>query len=1246
MRYWLPGLVALLLFPLIAGAWLVGTESGLYFLLRQADDLGVGNICISGVHGSALGPMRIESFSLETKETRYELADVRLDWSPRLFWQRHLQISQLDLGTLRITQIEPSAEPPKLPETLQLPVSIKIPRATLQKLVIKTVGNETILNDLDLSLDKPGQTYRLMLQGLTTPWGQIQGQAELDDAPPFALSGQARFIHASGKATSRATGSLTRVQLKALASLAGGQAEADILLSPFTSRPLTQAVVTASTIDPAQWDNTLPRAQISINVNLRSQGEQVYSGELTAHNGQPGSWDKDRLPLREVSARFNGTPEGMDMNDLHLDLGQGGHFQGNGRMAPAGLSLDLDTPDFDPHGLHGTLRSLRLAGGIQLKTDSEQQHLLADLHNRAYRLHLDAEHRQHIISIREAILSSGSGNLRLYGSMGLDDKKPFELAGALDRFDPTAFGNFPPARINASFSANGRLASKPEASLDFAIADSHLRRQPLSGQGNLRVSAQRIWDSAATLRLAGNRLQLRGAIGAAGDRLSFQLLGDQLSAIHPALSGQIQANGDISGSLTAPTGNIQLEAGDLAWGQDYHLGTLHTSGKLDQGLDGAMALDAQLTNLTLPGLKLEQASLSGQGRRSQHSLSLVLKNPDLDLSLDLSGALHEVAGKALWSGQIQRLANRGHYPLTLQEPAQLEIGAGQGRLGNAHILSLGSQINILEASYLNGPSGRQFASRGEFKGLSTTRIGALAKLPENLGGDLALAGAWQVNAGEHFNGRIVLERERGDLALTHTANASLGLSHLYLVAEATDDRLKASLEADGTILGRLRATGESRLSRRDDTLGISSTTPFQAQAELDLKSLAWATPFLDKTIATDLDGRLTARVQASGSLAKPHFSGTLSGDHFKLALADQGLDMTNGQFQIKLDQDTLELKSFSLQGGEGHLTGQGKLALRAGQPDLRLALKADKLQVISRPDRLLILSGDGNITQLGKQLQLNAKLKADRGLLELARDDAPKLSEDVVVLGREARISTQGLPYAVDLDLDLDLGERFFLKGRGVDAQLGGAVRLSGRKNLPLSANGSIRVVKGAYAAYGQRLDIDRGILNFQGPLDNPGLNILALRKNQEVEAGVAISGTAQAPIIKLASKPTLPDSEKLSWLVLGHGLADTGAQEFDVLQLAAGALLGAGESVTLQQRIAHAAGLEEVSLKGAGTLENTVLTLGKRLSSRAYLSYEQGLSANDTLVKINYTLTRRLSLQAQAGTTPAVDLFYTFSFD
>ena len=1230
----------------MALAWLAGSEPGLRFIAQQAVNLSGDKLEIQGVRGSLYGPLRIASLRLSSEEKRFDAADIRLDLSPRALWRRHLQVSQLRLGELRVTELKPSAEPPKLPDTLRLPFSLNVPLASLDRLVIKTGAGELVFNDIRLSLDKPEHSYRLNLRNLTTPWGKAQAQASLNDAPPFALTGQARFNHASGGATAQAGGTLARIDLKAGAALAGGQADADLLLTLFAARPLAEARIDARGIDPAVWDKKLPRADLSLKARLRSQGKDAYAGAIMVRNGQPGTWDQKRLPLRELSARFSGTADSVDLADLRLDLGKGGTFSGSGRADPGHLALDLNTRDFDPRGLHGKLRSMRLAGAIQVTADGERQSLSADLAYQGYHLNLDAELQNQVLRINQAVLASSGERLNLFGTLGLNAGHPFDLAGALERFDPAAFGDYPKARINASFNARGRLQPAPEAALAFAIADSQFRRQPLSGQGNLRVSAKRLWNSDAELRLAGNRLHVQGAFGAPGDQLALQLRAEQLGIVDPTLSGRVTASGKLSGSLAAPSGEFDLLADNLAWGQDYRLGSLRADARLEQGLNGLLALNARLANLKLPRLKLDQVGVLAQGRRDQHTISLTAGNADFNLSSELAGAWREAKGKASWTGKILRLANQGSHPLTLQAPAALEFTADSARLADARIATLGTVFNSQELRYQAG----KFSSRGEFKGLSITPLKRLPAWPENIGGDLVLGGTWRIDAGEQVDGRITLERERGDLMLATAQGkpAALGLQRLSLLAEAGDSRLRASLIADGSTLGRLRASGETRLTRRDAVWGIAADTPFQASADLALQSLAWAAPYLDQTGATDFDGSLTAKIQGNGTLAEPRLSGTISGERFRLAQPEQGLDLKEGRFQAELSQDTLVLKSLSLRGGDGLLGGQGKLGLRGGQPDLQLTLKADKLRVISRPDRLLILSGDGGVAMRARKLQLRGKLKADRGLVELAKGDAPSLSDDVVVLGREPEHdhSAKGLPYAVELDLDLDLGERFFLKGRGIDAQLGGALKLTGRQGLPLRANGGIRVVKGAYAAYGQRLEIERGLLNFQGPLDNPGLNIVAMRKNQTVEAGVAITGGAQAPVVKLVSNPSVPDSEKLSWLVLGHGIADAGGKEFDALQLAAGALLGAGESVTLQQRIAHAAGLEEVSLKGAGTLESTVLTLGKRLSSRAYLSYEQGLTGTAALVKINYTLSRRLSLRTQAGTTPAVDLFYTFSFD
>ena len=1244
----------LALVPLLGAAvvWIAGSEPALRFMAQQAAGLSGGKLAIQGVHGSLYGPLRIESLVLEGEEKRFELRGLLLDWSPRDLWHRHLRIGELDLSELKISEIKPSSEPLKLPQTLRLPFSLELPRARLRRLIIKTGTGEWTLSGIEFGLAKPDRTYQLDLRAFATPWGDGQARASLADTAPFGLTGQLRFRHGSGSLAgnleANAAGQLARIGIKAAATLAGGQGTADILLTPFAHRLLEAASITARGIDPTAWDKALPRADLSLSAALRSLDKQSFAGTVLLRNDLPGTWDRGRLPLRELAARLDGTRTGMDLADLRLDLAKAGQFTGDGRVDAGGAVLDLHTKNFDPSGLHNKLRSLRLAGNLHVQADPGRQHLLADLAYQGYRLHLDGELRDRVLHLGEALLSSGGGSLGLYGTLGLDADHPFELAGALSGFDPAAFGAYPPARVNASFNAVGHLAPGVEASINFAVADSQFRHRPLSGQGNLRVAARRLWDSNAVLRLGADRLELKGAFGAPGDRLSLQIHADQLGVIHPALSGRVVADGEVSGSLAAPSGHLELRAEGLAWGKDYQLGSLHASARLDKGLDGELVLNGELSHLRTPQLRLDQASVLAQGRRGGHTLSLTARNPDLDLDLDLAGAWVEQDGRPGWSGKIRRLANQGRYPLALLSPAQLQFGADRLHLAAASFAALGARIKVVDAVYRPGV----FSSRGDFTGLSVAALGNLAAWPKELGGDLVLGGDWDINAGDQVNGRITLARERGDLMLTAVSMpaTALGMNQLTLAAEAKDDRLQVRLAANGAKLGRLRLNGESRLSRRGGVWGLASDAPIRADADLALQSLAWATPFIDKSGETLFDGSLAARLQAGGTLATPRLTGTVSGERFALALPDQGLNLKDGRFQAELrqesDQNILVLKNLSIRGGDGTLTGQGRLALRNDRQDLRLTLMADKLRVISRPDRLLILSGDGSVALDDRQLRLSAKLKADRGQIELTGEDAPTLSEDVVVLGRERNAPAKAMRYAVALDLDLNLGEHFLLKGRGIDAQMGGTVKLSGRQGAPLRANGSIRVAKGTYAAYGQNLEIERGILNFQGPVDNPGLNIVAWRKNQTVEAGVAITGTAQAPVVKLVSNPSVPDSEKLSWLVLGHGMNETGGQEFDALQVAAGALLGAGQSVTLQQRIAHAAGLQEVSLKGAGTLESAVLTLGKRLSSRAYLSYEQGLAGTESLVKINYTLTHRLSLRGQGGTTPAVDLFYTFSFD
>ena len=245
-----------------------------------------------------------------------------------------------------------------------------------------------------------------------------------------------------------------------------------------------------------------------------------------------------------------------------------------------------------------------------------------------------------------------------------------------------------------------------------------------------------------------------------------------------------------------------------------------------------------------------------------------------------------------------------------------------------------------------------------------------------------------------------------------------------------------------------------------------------------------------------------------------------------------------------------------------------------------------------------------------------------------------------------------------------------------MDARLTGTVNLRGTLPDAPRAYGTVRVRDGTYSAYGQQLQIQRGRVVFNGPIDNPLLDLVALRRNLPVEAGVALTGTVLAPRVRLTSQPDVPDAEKLSWLVLGVPLegAQSGAQTA-ALQAAAATLFGGNDG-----GLARALGLDVLTVRSsassdgfgsapgmagfnqsgavpgqvsgstvnaaAGTTSQSVVAIGKRLSSKLVITYEQGLRGVWNLLRIQYDITNRLSLRAQTGSESALDVLYRVSFD
>ncbi|WPH13332.1 translocation/assembly module TamB domain-containing protein [Variovorax paradoxus] len=526
-----------------------------------------------------------------------------------------------------------------------------------------------------------------------------------------------------------------------------------------------------------------------------------------------------------------------------------------------------------------------------------------------------------------------------------------------------------------------------------------------------------------------------------------------------------------------------------------------------------------------------------------------------------------------------------------------------------------------------------------------------------------------------------------------TPSTPAGLRQAELRLDAQGEAVRATLAWDSERAGKIGAELNTRMQQRAGGWQWAPDAPLAGNIKATLPNLGvWS---MLAPPGWRVAGTLDADAALSGNRAAPRWNGTLGADKLALRAPVEGLDLRDGRLRATLTGERIEITEFTLKGGTGstvRIGGQsgnrstaasqaasdgGSLSARgdmawgaagASGTGIRMALQADlrALRVLVRTDRQVTLSGNLQARLDAGQFSVRGKLKTDRAVIILPDETAPSLGTDVVVRSaakdremaeqaqrdaarNEAQAAKPQTAKPPDIVVNFDLGDDFAVQGRGITTRLEGDLEIrSTRLDAPPRITGEVKTVRGQYRAYGQQLDVETGVARFNGPFDNPALDILAIRPNISQRAGVQITGTAQSPRVKLYSEPALSDAETLSWVVLGRASATSGG-ESALLQQAALALIGHVSKGTSGGSLASRFGLDELGFKGPGNggdLRESAVTLGKRLSKDFYLTYERSLGGTFGTIFIFYDLTQRLTLRGQAGQTSGLDLIYTLKYD
>ncbi|OHB32561.1 MAG: hypothetical protein A2X84_07880, partial [Desulfuromonadaceae bacterium GWC2_58_13] len=386
-----------------------------------------------------------------------------------------------------------------------------------------------------------------------------------------------------------------------------------------------------------------------------------------------------------------------------------------------------------------------------------------------------------------------------------------------------------------------------------------------------------------------------------------------------------------------------------------------------------------------------------------------------------------------------------------------------------------------------------------------------------------------------------------------------------------------------------------------------------------------------------------------GRWAHPELGGVFSLSGASAYLPAAGVQLTDVGFKGRLAADRIFLDSFSLRSGSGRVEGSGEVQLSDWQPnEYQFQLGGKDFQLVNLPELQLTVNPELRLSGDRQQVKLRGSLAIPQALVAARNAPSPVASSpDLIMVDVESVPPPKTLPVTLDARVRILMGDHVLVKANGIDARLGGEVELQADTLDKISAKGKIQVVEGSYSSYGVGLKIERGNVFFAGgPVDQPSLDILALRKAGEVKAGVLVTGTPRHPVAKLYSEPLMPDTDILAYIVLGRPLGSDSGQS-SLLMTAAGALLSKGESAVLQDRLKRRLGLDVLEVQaGSGDVASSMVTIGKYLSPKLYVSLGHALFTSTNEFRMRYNLKEHWDLESNVGVESGADLYYRIEFD
>ncbi|EDQ33390.1 hypothetical protein HPDFL43_09147 [Hoeflea phototrophica DFL-43] len=559
----------------------------------------------------------------------------------------------------------------------------------------------------------------------------------------------------------------------------------------------------------------------------------------------------------------------------------------------------------------------------------------------------------------------------------------------------------------------------------------------------------------------------------------------------------------------------------------------------------------------------------------------------------------------------------------LRGPARAVISGGTTRIERLVISPGGGEISV------TGTAGESLDIDVVLSDLPLALVNALAP-------GSGLSGA--------VSGRVDVTGTTASPAIRYTLNGS----NVRAFAASSVADVALSVSASGGLQqGRLsfdaRAGGGGLAFTANGGLDTGGAQQLSARVNGNVPFSLLSAPLAQQGLA--LSGAANVDLAVSGAAANPEISGTISTSSARLVDGRSGIAIDNLSAVIGLVPGQASIRSLSgeLSSG-GQISGSGSIGLAPGSgypADLNLKVQrgryADGQMVATRFDADLNLSGSlvarptisGLVSLDETTISIPDSLPASISQLDVTHKNAPAaVSAQSERLSHEQNDGSSG-----GLGLNVEVrASRIFVRGRGLDTELGGAVRLTGSTGAPMAAGG-FDLLRGRLTVLGKRLDFDRGKLGFAGSVV-PILDFAASSRSGSTTVTVLVTGPANRPEFRFTSSPQLPEDEALAQLIFGRSLDDLSPVQIAQLAEAAGQLTGVVNGGGLVEQLRRATGVDDIDVRTDEETGETAIGVGKYLNDRTYLGLESGATAGSGKAKIDLDIGRGIKLRGEADSS------------